>query len=382
MMRYIVTTFLALLLCVGSSTVLSGRGLDNSGIGIRGFAMAGAFYGIADDASAIFYNPGGLAFLDQGSWNAEVYGYLVNAKFRYSAGPVESESDEKFVIPGFFLSKTFKKWAFGIGTYVPFGGGGVNYKNFLGSPFDLESRMGLFAINPSAAYRITSKLSIGVGLLMYYGQIENRVMGVENTYSGLAGYGANIGILYKPGEKWGLGLSVRTQTTVKMDGTTKIMGMELDSEAEFKLPYYLSFGIGCKPNPDLTLGFSVVYMLWDNVDRLAFTTMGMKNEIITHYKNSWYAGLGMEYKFSNSMTGRLGTNYYQTSTTDEGLSPESNDVDLFSATVGLGFSITKAIEFNVTGIFTFGVEKEYNFQTFDQDHLVILAGFRFQSKRG
>ena len=36
-----------------------------------------------------------------------------------------------------------------------------------------------------------------------------------------------------------------------------------------------------------------------------------------------------------------------------------------------------AIDLSVAGILSFGVAKEYNFQTFDQDHRVLLAGFRF-----
>lgn len=377
-MRYTITACLLLFLCIGTSGNLWGRGLDNSGIGIRGFSMAAAFYGIADDASAIFYNPAGLAFLDPGSWNGEIYGYHISVKFQYSAGQVKSESNEKFVIPGFFISRTQKKWAFGVGSYVPFGGGGVEYKNFLGSPFDLESRLGFFTVSPTVAYKILPRLSLGVGLCMYYGQVANKLMGAKAQYSGPAGYGANIGLMFKPGLKWSLGISMRTQTTVKIDGFSEAMGVRFDSDAHFKLPYYFSFGIGYKPNPNLTLGFSVVYMLWEDADKMTFTTLGIDNEFIARYKNSWFAGLGVEYKISAKMKGRAGVNYFQTSTEDEGLSPESNDVDLFSAAIGFGYWVSKAIELNVSGIFIYGIEKEYNFQTFDQDHMVILAGIRFK----
>lgn len=377
MKRRVLTTCLVMLLCLGSSVNLLARALDNSGIGIKGFSMAAAFYGIADDASAVYYNPGGLAFLDENSLHAEVYGYLVNLKFRYSAGPVESESDEKFLIPGFFISKTYKKFAFGLGAYVPFGGGGVEYKNFLGSPVDLKSSLGLVSISPTIAYKIGPKLSLGVGFCMYYGRIEADVSGVESRYSGMAGANANIGLMYKPAKKWSMGLSVRTPISVRMPGWTKTAGFKIGSEVEFKLPYYFSLGVGYKPNANLTLGFSVVYMLWGDTDKMTFTTMGIQNDFPTYYENSWFAGLGMEYKISQKLAARAGVNYYQTSTKDEGLSPDSNDVDLFSMTVGFGYKLTRCMEFNVSGVFTFGAEREYNFQTFDQDHLILLSGFRF-----
>lgn len=378
MNRKVLKTFLVFLLCISSSFSLFGRGLDNSAVGIRGFSMAAAFYGIADDASAVYYNPGGLVFLEKNSWNAEVYGFLINAKFTYSTPLVESKSNETFPIPGFFVSKTFKKWAFGVGTYVPFGGGGVDYKNFLGTTFDLKSSLGFFCISPTISYKILPKLSLGVGLCMYYGAIESTVTAVETKYSGLAGYGANIGLMLKPTKSWSFGFSVRTPVSVKMDGSTEAMGLKMDSDVEFKLPYYLAFGIGWRPDPGLTIGFSLVHMMWGDMDKMTFTTMGMTNEFITNYKNSWFAGLGVEYKVSRKIKARTGVNYFQSSTKDEGLSPESNDVDLFSTTLGFSFSITKSIDINVTGSLTFGVAKEYNFQTFDQDHFVLMAGFRFR----
>jgi len=370
-------TWLAVFLCLTFFITLSGRGLDNSGIGIKGFSMAAAFYGIADDASAIFYNPGGLVFLEQNSWNAEVYGYMVNTKFTYSTPLVESKSDEKIPIPGFFISKTFKKFAFGIGSYVPFGGGGVDYKNFMGTPYNLKSHLGFFCVSPTISYKLLPRLSLGVGLCMYYGKIDSTAAGIETEYSGMAGYGSNIGLMFQPNKHWSLGFSVRTPVSVKMNGTTTAMGLKIDSEVEFKLPYYLSFGIGYKPDSGLTIGFSIVHMMWGDMDKMTFTTMGFPTDFITNYKNSWFAGLGVEYVVSNKVKARTGINYFQSSTKDEGLSPESNDVDFFSTTLGLAYSITKAIEFNVTGILSFGVAKEYNFQTFDQDHKVLLAGFRF-----
>jgi len=41
-------------------------GFDNHHIGIKGMSMGSAMAGIIDDASAVYYNPGGLVFLQQG----------------------------------------------------------------------------------------------------------------------------------------------------------------------------------------------------------------------------------------------------------------------------------------------------------------------------
>ena len=57
-------------------------GFDNSAIGLRGNSMASAYHGIADDGSAIYYNPAGLALIDNGEMNIEGYTNLIFTKFK------------------------------------------------------------------------------------------------------------------------------------------------------------------------------------------------------------------------------------------------------------------------------------------------------------
>jgi long-subunit fatty acid transport protein len=48
-------------------------GFENNVIGIKGSAMGFAITGIADDASAVYYNPGGLILTNEESWQGEIY---------------------------------------------------------------------------------------------------------------------------------------------------------------------------------------------------------------------------------------------------------------------------------------------------------------------
>src|SRR5574341_138589 len=73
--RFVVLSAVCLVACIAADRALAGA-LDNSFVGTRAIAMAGAFTGIANDASAVSYNPAGLAFLASGSTHFEVYGYL------------------------------------------------------------------------------------------------------------------------------------------------------------------------------------------------------------------------------------------------------------------------------------------------------------------
>jgi len=61
-----------LALCSNSSLVIA-SGILLEGLGTRAVTMGGAFIGLADDSSAIFWNPGGLARLKGGKIEIGVY---------------------------------------------------------------------------------------------------------------------------------------------------------------------------------------------------------------------------------------------------------------------------------------------------------------------
>ncbi|MBU4492146.1 MAG: outer membrane protein transport protein, partial [Euryarchaeota archaeon] len=103
-----------IVVCVIAGSSRAG-GFDNSGVGIKGISMGGALVGIADDASAVYYNPAGLAMKDQNSWDGEIYGYGIFTDFKYTANSIENSSDEIFIIPGLFVSRKQDDWAFGLG---------------------------------------------------------------------------------------------------------------------------------------------------------------------------------------------------------------------------------------------------------------------------
>ncbi len=96
---------------------------DNPVIGLKATGMGFAMAGIADDASAVHYNPAGLPFQQRGVWHTEVYGYCALTDIQYEANGITDKSDDIFIIPGFFASKTYENWAIGFGMYVPYAGG-------------------------------------------------------------------------------------------------------------------------------------------------------------------------------------------------------------------------------------------------------------------
>ena len=62
---------------LGGSSILYGAGFKVSEQGAKAMGMANAFSAQADDPSALYYNPGGIAFLDGAQVSIGAVGILV-----------------------------------------------------------------------------------------------------------------------------------------------------------------------------------------------------------------------------------------------------------------------------------------------------------------
>lgn len=358
-----------------------GSGLSNSLVGTKAISV-GAFSGIADDASAVYHNPSGLVFNDNKVFYVELYEYTSFNRFRYTANSIEDESDPIYFTPGSFSSYRMDNIAFGFGVYIPYGGGGTQYENFQNSGHDLDYVLGLIAFTPAVAYKLLPKLSLGASLSLYYGTMTSKVfdpdmnMDVKSDYSGVAGFGGSIGILYLVTDDVKVGFVVKKDSPIKIDGTTKIGENENDAEVEFTLPYIYTLGFGYNPNEKLALGLDFRYELWSQTDEIKFKVAGAENNSPTYYKDCWVISLGADYQIATKLAVMAGLKYSQSAAKDEGLSPASVPVDSLIISLGGAYGVTDYAEINIAGVYNNGFEKEYNSQKFDRDTPMFLIGFK------
>jgi long-chain fatty acid transport protein len=200
---------------------------------------------------------------------------------------------------------------------------------------------------------------------------------VETEYDGIAGYGYNFGVIYKPTDSITAGASVVSSVPIEMEGEQKIDGIKYDSELRLRLPYYLSFGLGYTPNDKLTLGLSLCYMQYASLDEVSFTTNRIRTEIKTYYTNEWRVGIGAEYKYNEKMDIRAGLKYIPSGTERKGMAPTANDINIMAPSIGVGYDFTDTIELDLTLQYVCGIEKEYQGQKYDMDNKVMLFGIRY-----
>jgi long-chain fatty acid transport protein len=157
-------------------------------LGARAQGMGGAFTSIADDASAIFFNPAGIAF--QKGLQLEMDELTVIGLFRFfpsdppagTAVPANgySGSIKPHFIPvaNMYMTKDLNpKWSFGFGAFTPFGlsANFTNFKDadptntkFVGRFAGTRARLESIWIQPTASYRLSENSSLGLGVAVVH----------------------------------------------------------------------------------------------------------------------------------------------------------------------------------------------------------------------
>jgi long-chain fatty acid transport protein len=239
-----------------------GAGTQITSAGARAVGLGGAFRGVANDWSTIYWNPAGMAFMENQQFGfaleflnpvasltpAQVNGHALHgyADFKVNA------TNKWFLDPSFGYIKPMGNWAFGIGAFGPFGLGaewdlynlppGFN-TNLQFPEKDLTSDLKIFTIMPSVAYRLNDRFSLGLSLHLNYGSITieqpkliaNPLLAnpltaplVKAPYEYFPvflhlegqgfGFGANAGLLFKASDKLTIGANFRYYTDIKIDG--------------------------------------------------------------------------------------------------------------------------------------------------------------------
>ncbi len=265
-----------------SPTFALAGGLYVPGVGVRSSAMGGAFVGLADDYSAVHWNPAGISQIrgfevtvsgHDGIALASRTGTMEFDGTAYDPGTVdgtiEATSDAThFFAPGIYmymdtgpLSVVADKFGICAYTLADFGtvwdgeklyddfiseyeldtitpGGQHIERSVFGDPPDFASRITGYVLSPVLAKRLTDDMSIGISGHMVYGdfhfldggwyeesfehapdEFESKLFSFQSEENLTGwGYGATIGVLYDVDSQISIGAAVRTPLTVSLDG--------------------------------------------------------------------------------------------------------------------------------------------------------------------
>jgi len=368
------------LLAATTSVLASGFQVGLSGQ--KNVGMGGTGTGLYLDQAAQFYNPGAFVFVAYNSVQGGLNMAVPRISFRADGGGPQETLQNKNVFPfngyaGYSISDKFKV---GIGVYTPFGselhyGQGWTGRYTL-TDINLRSVFGQL----TASYAITPKLGIGAGLVVLaYGDVDlqrdipiqgqNGVAHAQLTGKADHKVGYNVGIMYKPSDKFSIGASYRSHIDAHVSGgsvTTSNVPASVASsftatgfDVTLPLPDVYSLGVGVRPSDKLTLALDANLVGWSRYQSLDFAYTGgvlggagiTSSSSIRHYQDAVALRLGGQYKVSDKFTVRAGGFYDFACVRDGYVTPETPDANRVGLTAGFTYQFGE--HFGVDGSFLF-----------------------------
>jgi long-chain fatty acid transport protein len=342
--------------------------------GAAAMGMAGAFVSIANNATAVFHNPAGMAWLQGtqvslGSTIIKPVGSLSLPNWPDPTYKNVKQLDQTFLAPNFYLTHKFgDKLAAGIGVFAPYGLGTkwpTKYPlRYLGTSNDMQT----IFVNPAISYKVNENLAFGAGISYIHSSLSlNLVRRVEigpywtgdvpASLDGATGDAVafNAGVLYKA-EKFSFGLTYRSNFDIKYKGdiTLDTAGVPApfkpfvpttgDVQTTFKFPDIFTAGVSFNLTDALLLAFDAQYYTWNRYDKyvidITYPSGPAEPEtVLENWKNTLLARLGLQYQLNESLALRGGVMYDWTPQPVESIDPNLPDANRYALTLGLGYKI-------------------------------------------
>lgn len=390
-----------LVLC--APVIVWGAGFHIREQGAKAMAMANAFVAQADDPSAIFYNPAGIAFQEgtQVSLGVTVInvpetefegttklGDVAAGLGTEQTGSAKARGDV-FFPPNFYMTYSEKDspWAFGVGVGSLYP---LAKRWDTTSPFRDEIKeiaIKPINVNPTVAYRFeTLNLAVAVGLDYTYADVWLEKSAMADAYAlhqaplpGLAalelgeleleangdGWGYNFGFLWKPLKQLSIGLAYRSEIELDFDGDAdyqitavgqQVYGVtasyvastySTDAKTKITLPDTWSMAVAWQPVERLTIELDADRFGWSSYDSLDiyFSENTVLQDSLNRkdWNDVWAYRCGIEYALTPTLDVRAGYARDNTPVPGDTMGPELPDADRNNYTFGFGYHTDRAV---------------------------------------
>ncbi len=330
----------AALVAVSSSIALFsslsyGAGLGRPNVlGARAVGMGGAWAAVADDPTAAWHNPAGLALY--GDTSVYLGGELVILGRTYT--------------PFGFGKLAPNRFALAVLAYDVYGGA-ISF-----NPSDVQNQGILstqildFEVAPTLAYQVTDVLSIGAGVrigINSFSVNDNEAAFKANLSLLGVGIGGTLGLMVRPHPRVQIGAVYRTSLSSTLSGNGPItvagsMPSNKDASLSVTWPQSAALSVAFKPHPRILAVVQGDWTGWSSMQQLTVTITGVAPQIRRLSFNdvfSFHAGVqGIITRF---LLARLGVAYDPQANPDATQRRENEDGNKVTINCGLGVHFWK-----------------------------------------
>ena len=354
------------LMAMASSVNAAGFRLSEQDAKANG--MGNSFVAVADNASAVWYNPAAMTELEQ--TNVSLGSVMVAPAMKHEFAGGSDKIKNTLHIPPYLYAthKLNDKWALGFGFNLPFG---------LSTDWDRTTAMTrsiatlsdikAFNYNLNGAYKLNDKLSFGLGIdyvaldaKLYQIVVANKEMRLDGDGTG---WGYNAAAFYKLDDKWSFGASYRSPVKILVDGTAKVTNTATSNPVNTKLtlPDTFQAGAGYKVNAKWLVSATADYTDWSTYHALKLNSasFGASGTSIAYkgWESVWAFRLGTEYKYSDKWNFRAGTFYDMNPVKEKYFETRVPDSDRVAFSIGAGYAVAKNLSVDVSYTYLMFLER-------------------------
>ncbi len=320
--------------------VLQGAGAINR-------SMEGAATGNpVDPCGALYWNPAGLTAFDGAIVCVESELFKSHLRLGSSAPvPGGQWGSEQSHVPlaaiptvGMFFSPEGSDWAFAVGlnsiagfgvnfdAAMPGAGNPVLYPQAAGGFGGIQSDYQLAQLFLGAGYRVTPRLSIGLGPLLSYARLDVDPFSAaaptatgypEVETAGAFGVGINGGILYRVNEAWSVGAAYRSRVAFQAFDFDASVGPGFSFDLDF--PSIQSIGVGYTGLDRWAFNVDVRRIDYEGTDGFSDDARFGPNSAVGGFgwNGVWLFAAGVQYRATEKLTLRAGYAYNTNPIPDE-----------------------------------------------------------------
>ncbi|MEI7661142.1 MAG: outer membrane protein transport protein [Bacteroidota bacterium] len=383
-------TVLLLFLCFAATTSFGG-GYQVSLHGIRNIGMGLIGTSLSYDASTLFNNPAGAAFINE-KWSFSGGMSFIMARGTFQAKDVDYQATLKHELntPFYFYAayKPTKNLSVGIAVNTPYGnrlawqddGGSEWQGRYLIKDLSFKA----ITYQPTVSYKFNDKISIGAGFVFATGTVDlNKslpLQGPDGTDGSLhikgstSNFGYNAGIMIHPEKGWSIGLDYRSRIKMKVKGADATFSVATSLSEQFPASNKVDVMLPLPANLDLgasyefgkknqwMIGMNLCYVFWSTYDSLTFdfktTTSSLKRTATPSlYEDRLIVRVGSQYRISDMVAVRIGGYYDPSPVKSTFLNPQTPSLDETGLTCGFSIYPLKGFSVDASFLYLMGAKR-------------------------
>lgn len=337
---------------------------------------------VAENASTIFFNPAGMTYLPGINVSGGVAAVRPSFKFSNngSTGPgglpgVGSDGGDAGswgLLPNAYVSWEINpQWYVGLGIGAPFGLVTEYDSDWVGRYHSKKFDIRTINVNPSIAYKVNDRLSLGAGVNWMHLDAEfSRAAPAIVPGIGYAGdldatvdmkgdgWGWNVGLVYELTPSTRVGLSYRSHITIDADGDTTVSNATVplpvprqrgDASTSVKLPDTAVLSLAHDLNSRWQLLADISWTGWSSIRSLDIDNEGLPSDSLDlRFRDTWRVALGANYRLNDRWTLKGGVAWDQSPIRNSTYRPTSlPDKDRYWVSIGAQYAVGKQTQVDI-----------------------------------